>query len=194
MAYDDLAESIALIEAGRPEPVSRLTRRRRFAAMAVDVAGDVAVTMFARHGVGCVWKDIHVLAWRGGAWTWCGGSASDEDDGLLAERPACLPDYGPGGVVGSDPRVMAVLGIGGVLDEGGSPHRTKPSGRWISHAKLRVTAQVTAVQADDRMLDVPWHGHLVVVWSAPTGPRVVALDEGGTPLAETQLVATSRFH
>jgi len=42
---------VALIEAGRAEPVRTLSRRRRFAAMAVDVAGDVAVTMFARQAL-----------------------------------------------------------------------------------------------------------------------------------------------
>ena len=42
---------MALIEAGRAEPVRTLSRRRRFAAMAVDVAGDVAVTMFARQAL-----------------------------------------------------------------------------------------------------------------------------------------------
>jgi hypothetical protein len=90
MAYDLLQESVALIEAGRAEPVRSLSRRRRFAAMAVDVAGDVAVTMFARRGVGCVQQEIHVLALRDGAWTWLGGGGASSDDGLLADRPAVL--------------------------------------------------------------------------------------------------------
>jgi hypothetical protein len=79
VAYDVLAESVALIDAGGVEPVLRLTRRRRFGAMAVDVAGDVAVTMFARRGVGCIWKEIHVLALRDGEWKWLGGGGSDGD-------------------------------------------------------------------------------------------------------------------
>lgn len=89
MAYDLLQESVALIEAGHAEPVRSLSRRR-FAAMAVDVAGDVAVTMFARRGVGCVQQEIHVLALRDGAWTWLGGGGASSDDGLLAHRPAVL--------------------------------------------------------------------------------------------------------
>lgn len=76
MAYDVLAESVALIESRRLEPVRRLTRRRRFAAMAVDVAGDVAGTMFARRGVGCIWQETHVLALRDGQWTWLGGAGA----------------------------------------------------------------------------------------------------------------------
>ena len=41
--------------------------------MAVDVAGDVALTMFARRGAGCVWEEIHVLALRRGRWHMLGG-------------------------------------------------------------------------------------------------------------------------
>jgi hypothetical protein len=38
--------------------------------MAVDIAGDVAITLFARRGVGWIWKETHVLALRDGEWTW----------------------------------------------------------------------------------------------------------------------------
>ena len=64
MAYDIVQESVALIEAGRAEPVRSLTRRRRFAAMALDVSDDLAAAMFARRGVGCVHQEVHTLALR----------------------------------------------------------------------------------------------------------------------------------
>jgi hypothetical protein len=191
VAYDVLAESVALIEAGRAEPVPRLSRRRRFAAMAVDVAGDVAASMFARRGVGRVWKEIHVLAQRDGEWTWLGGGGSDGDQHLLADRPAVLPSsLGLGSEARADPRVMAVSGSGGVSDDGGWTGRWPQSKRWISYAELRVNAQVTSVQAAERLLVVPWHGHVLVVWSGRQPPRVVALDEGGKSRAEMQLAST----
>jgi hypothetical protein len=112
VAYDALAESIALIEARSVEPTYRLTRRRRFAAMAVDVAGDVAVTMFARRGVGCTWEEIHVLALRDGECTWLGGggSTSDSDEELLADRPTVLRRFGGEAVTGSGPKAIVVNG------------------------------------------------------------------------------------
>jgi hypothetical protein len=42
MAYDILAESRRLIIEGPPAQQVRLSRRRRFAALAVDVDGDIA--------------------------------------------------------------------------------------------------------------------------------------------------------
>ena len=65
--YDASAESLRLIESRQVEPVLRLSRRRRSAPMAVDVADDVAVTMFARRGVGCVWCDTE-YSFHGGEW------------------------------------------------------------------------------------------------------------------------------
>lgn len=193
MAYDRLAESVALIEAGRVEPVPRLSRRRRFAAMAVDLAGDIAVSMFARRGVGCVWKEIHVLALRDGEWRWLGSSGSDGDQDPLADRPAVLPGFlgsGREAVQGAEPRVMAVSGSGGVLDDGAGTGRWPQRERWINYAELRVNAQVKSVHVAERLLAVPWHGHVVVVWSERQPPRVVALDEGGQSRAEMQLAST----
>jgi hypothetical protein len=93
VAYDVLTESLALIESRRVEPVRRLSRRRRFAAMALDVAGDTAVSMFARRGVGCIWQETHVFALRDGQWARLGGGGVTRDADLLADRPPVLPDY-----------------------------------------------------------------------------------------------------
>lgn len=161
--------------------------------MAVDLAGGVAVTMFACRGVGRVWQEIHVLALRDGEWTWLGGGGSAGDQDLLADRPTVLPAFlghGCESMQGADRRVMGVSGGGGVLDDGDGTGRPPQGGRWISHATLRVTAQVTSVQVAERVRVVPWHGHVVVVWSERQPPRAVALDEGGTSRAEIQLAST----
>lgn len=185
-----MAESVALIESRRLDPVRRLTRRRRFAAMAVDVAGDVAASMFARRGVRCIWQETHVLALRHGQWARLGGGGLSSDEDLLADRPAQLPGYltiGRDTVTGADPKVIAVNGSGGVLDDCDVADRRRDSGRWISYADVRVNAQVTSVQACDRWLRVPWHGHVLLVWSQRQPPRVIAHDDGGRALGEVLL-------
>lgn len=93
MAYDAFAESVRLIESRHVVPVLRLSRRRRFAPMALDVADDVAVTMFARRGVGCLWAETHALSKRDGRWHLLGGGGGTAADDLLARRPARLPEY-----------------------------------------------------------------------------------------------------
>ena len=152
--------------------------------MAVDVDGDVAVCMFARRGVGRIVKEIHVLALRDGEWTTLGGGGSDGAQDLLADRPAALSRFLGLGVPGVDPRVMASTGSGGVSDGGDGTGPSPP--RWINYAELRVNADVTSVRVAGRLLVVPWHGRVVVVWLG-LPPLVVALDEGGKSLAEMQL-------
>lgn len=190
MAYDVLRESVALIEAGRAEPVRRLSRRRRFAAMGVDISGDMAVTMFARRGVGNIQQETHVLALRDGVWTWLGGGGGSADERLLADRPAALPSHlsllGRGVAASSDPRVIITSGAGGVRDTRG---QDEPSdgGRWISHSVIRVNAEVALVEAFSRSLSVPWHGHVVLVWCGDQPTRVVARDASGASLAELRV-------
>ena len=165
MAYDAYAESVRLIELRQVEPVLRLSRRRRFAPMGVDVVGDVAVTMFVRRGVGCSWSDTHVLSKRDGEWRMLGGGSGTESDDLLADRPAQLPSYGadvPDALTGIDPRLMTLEGGGGVRDSGSQVDWMPWSARWISYVVLRVSAQVASLVTDGRTLVVPWHGRVVI--------------------------------
>ncbi len=161
--------------------------------MALDVAGDTAVSMFARRGVGCIWQETHVLVLRDGQWARLGGGGVTSDEDLLADRPTVLPDYlrlGRDAGTGADPQVIIVNGSGGVLDDRDEPDRRRDSGRWINHADVRVNAQVTSVHVSDRWLRVPWHGHVLLVWSVGQPPRVVAHDESGRALGEVHLPAT----
>lgn len=182
MAYDAVAASVELIGSRSVQPVSRLSRRRRFTAMSVDVGGDVAVTTFARRGVGRIWYDQQVLAFRGGRWVWLGGGSSSSSgrDDLLDNRPTVLPSYLRSLAMmreGVDPPAMVILGGGGVQDDDFGPH-----GRWISYADVRVTAAVETIAVGGRVLDVPWHGRLAVVWTGPA-PAVTAVDSSGRALA-----------
>ncbi len=187
MDYDAFAESLRLIESRQVEPVLRLSRRRRYAPMAVDVAGDVAVTMFARRGVGCVWSDTHVLSRRDGQWRLLGGSRGTADDELLAPRPARLPDdlaHVPVAIPGIDPRVVAIGGGGGVRDSQGGTGRWPWSGRWISYVVLRVSAEVASLAVDGRELVVPWHGRVVIVSVKRRPSAVTVYDREGRVLGE----------
>jgi hypothetical protein len=160
--------------------------------MAVDVAGDVAVTMFARRGVHCTWLDTHVLVFRDGQWALLGGGGGSADEDLLTDRPLELPaspGIRRGATTGADARIMVVDGGGGVLDSGGNADRWPWSGRWISYATVRVSGQVTSGRTSDRDLPVPWHGRVVVAWTGRRRPRVVACDESGHPVATAVLTS-----
>ena len=172
------AESVRLIESRHVEAVPRLSRRRRFAPMGVDVVGDVAVTMFARRGVGCSLSETHVLSKRDGHWRLLGGGSDTESDDLLADRPAWLPEepaHGPGDHTGIDPSIVRLEGGGGVRDSGGRADWVHWSGRWISYVVLRVSAQVASLETDGRQLVVPWHGRVVIASTKrrPSGVKVV---------------------
>src|SRR3712207_1497735 len=78
VAYDRLAESIRLIEHGVPEAPARLSRRRRFAPLAVDVDGDVAASLFVVRGAGHFRQEAHVLVRRSGTWTMLGGGGGSK--------------------------------------------------------------------------------------------------------------------
>lgn len=160
--------------------------------MAVDVAGDVAVTAFARRGVGCTWQDFHVLARRGDRWVLLGGGGGTSEPDLLDERPAVLPAAlllaADGSRTGT--RAMAVGGAGGVRDDRGRVGRWPWSGRWVSYGEVRVSVSVASLRVDGaypRAIPVPWHGRAVVVWTGRRPPRLTALDAGGSVIGTAVL-------
>lgn len=163
MAYDVVGESLRLIGSRELTPVTRLSRRRRHAAMAVDVVDDMAVTVFARRSVGGNVEETHVFVRRAGGWVPLGGGGGPLDDDALEHRPAQLPPGWPGETTGVDPRVLALDGSGGVLDSGATWFGSI-RGRWINHAIVRVNADVTRLVVGDRQIEVPWHGRCVVLW------------------------------
>ena len=54
--------------------------------------------------------------------------------------------------------------------------------KWVNEARLRASAEVARVRVGKRILDVPEHGHVVVVWGARRGPVVEALATDGSVL------------
>lgn len=54
-------------------------------------------------------------------------------------------------------------------------------------ADLQASIEVERVRIDTRTLRVPFHGHVLVVWSTSKPPPLTALAADGTPLASVDL-------
>jgi len=81
------AESRRLIADGLPDRPVQLSRRRRFAPVAVDVDGDVAGTWFVRRGVGCFWDEIHLLVHQANGWSYKGGGGGSSGEACAGTWP-----------------------------------------------------------------------------------------------------------
>src|SRR4051794_393363 len=152
MVYDALAESIALIETRALHPILRLSRRRRFVPMAMDVAGDIAATMFLRRGAGCVHEEVWQLSLRDGQWRMLGGGGGTSDDeARLADRPEIIAQEVHSAwntLSGIDPQVLAGGGsAGGVHDSGGRNGLFPWGGGWVSYTTLFARAQGRTIRA-----------------------------------------------
>ena len=186
MACDAVAESLRLIESRELTPVTSLSRRRRHAAMAVDVSEDVAVTMFARRSVGCNVEETHVFARHNGEWVILGGGGGGVlDDDALHERPAELPARRSASL-GVDPRILALEGAGGILD-GHHKGWWTTRGRWISYVLVRVNVDVAHLVLEGRQIAVPWHGRCVVAWPGRRAQRLSILGHDGRQLGQVRL-------
>ena len=165
MGYDRLAESVALIARGVPDAPARLSRRRRFLPLAVDVAGDAAVTVFLRRGAGSDELEGHVLTRADGTWRLHGGGGGSDDFADLV-RSKTVDE------IGGYARVTAG---GGVLVS------ERPR-RWIAWSWLDVVPDVAVVAVGDRTITVPWHHHVAVVRDGERPVPVILLDAAGKPL------------
>ncbi|WP_182348610.1 hypothetical protein [Tomitella gaofuii] len=197
MAYEALAESIALIESRTLTPVLRLSRRRRFAAMAFDVDGDVAATMFLRRGAGRVHEEIHILTLRGSTWHLLGGGGAavslDDCEDLLAERPSTLPlatTSSSNALHGISRRTMTAGGSGRIRDDAGRAGPRTWRGRWIGYSTVLASRRVEWVRVDDRTIPVPWHGRVLIARRDRRPLNVVAFDANATELGQARLPET----
>lgn len=193
MAYDAKVESTALIESRILTPVPRLSRRRRFVGMAVDVAGDLAATMFLHRGSDCAHQEIHVLSRHDGQWHILGGSSISpaDDENLLADRPGLVPEalQLPRNILsGIDPQVMVAAG-----SVGQTSYRMNRVGfwpwhrRWISYFTALASARVESVRIGNREIVVPWHGRVLIVWAGRGSPKLAAYDVNGSCLGSARI-------
>ncbi|MGO1384104.1 MAG: hypothetical protein ACTHWA_10465 [Arachnia sp.] len=185
MAYDAVAESLRLIESRELVPVTRLSRRRRHAAMALDVSESIAVTMFARRSVGCSVEEIHVFARHGGEWVLLGGGGGSAVDDALGHRPADL-SAGLSATTDVDAHVLVQERAGGILDSRAKGVRS-PLGQWINYGVVRVNADVARLVVDGRQIAVPWHGRCVVAWPGRRAKELAIIANDGRQLGRVVL-------
>ena len=132
-------------------------------------------------------SETWVLTKRGASWHMLGGGSGTAENDLLAPCPARLPQYlglpwtGDSGV---DPGLIVIVGSGGVHDGQGGAERWPWSGRWIRHVELRTSADVESVTINDRTVEVPWHGRIVLASSKRRSPRVLVKGRAGAVLGE----------
>jgi hypothetical protein len=173
VAYDILAESRRLITDGLPDRPVWLSRRRRFAPVAVDVDGDLAGTRFVRRGVGRFWDETHLLVKEDNVWRVLGGGGGSSGPWSTGAFERARDECGP----------AEVLVQGGAAVRQDSPRWRPWGGRWLSAAELLAGRSVAVVLVDGRRrLRVPYHGRLVVVWASGHAPRVSARDAAGHEL------------
>lgn len=165
MAYDRLVESQKLIADGVPDTLFRLSRRRRFIPLAVDVDGDVAAKLFVRRGVnGNPHLEVWTLEQQRGDWVVLGGGGGDGYDELFEPRAAMEGHH-------------QSLG-GGCTLRGGNRPLPWPR-RGISHAELRLGTQVAALDVDQRRIVVAPQSVAVVVWRSSNPPTIHLLASTG---------------
>ncbi len=177
-----IATSLELLRHGPPGTVRReLSGEHRLIPLAVDVNGDVAVTVFVRRlrcgllsGMPGV-EEAHFQR-RDGTWAYLGGGAGGPfDDYPLSDRPPAASQHG----------YLRADGFGQVSLN--RTHRFPWPTRYAFHATVRASAEVYQLQAGTRRLSVPFHGYAVLTWANRRGPTVEALDRDGTRLASMDL-------
>ena len=176
MAYHALEESKRLIAAGVPEVTFRLTRRRRFLPVGVDVDGDLAGTLFIRRGVsGDPWLEGWSLKRIEGDWTMLGGGAGSGYTELFSPRPNQ-----------TTLRALAIpLGGGSTLV---NADRLLPFGaRYVHTATMRLASEVASLLVGERRIAVPDHGLAIVVWSTRRTPKIEAMSPAGASLGTIDL-------
>ncbi|MDO5740210.1 MAG: hypothetical protein Q4P07_08685, partial [Ornithinimicrobium sp.] len=176
---------LRLIKSRELIPVTGLSRRRRHAAMAVDVSENIAVTMFVRRSVGCNVEECHVFARHGGEWVSLGGCGGPVADDAFDHRPAALR-AGLSASLGMDARILAPEGAGGILDSRAQGW-WQPRGRWINYGIVRVNADVARLVVDGRVISVPWHGRCVVAWPGRRAQELAILGQDGRGLGQVVL-------
>lgn len=177
VVIDPVPESVRLMERGLSADPPWLSRRRRHVALAVDVNGPLACTVFMhRYNSGQLERRVHVFTRRDGVWRSAGGehrSAVAEDG--LSDRPRAAA---LGSVVVEEAR--------GAVQTNADRVFPWPR-RYIGYALLRAADEVDSVTFDDRRLVVPRHGHVVAVWNSSRTPRPVAYDAHGAALGSLVL-------
>ncbi|POM22708.1 hypothetical protein BTM25_49120 [Actinomadura rubteroloni] len=150
-----------------------------FLPLCLDVDGDVAVvTVLTFDETGNVPGESFIDGWtfhrRNGEWMALGGGGGAAPAEPLARRSAAelgrhLRRYGSGRTVRNADRLL-------------------PWGaKYVNQVRLRVASEATQIRVGRRVIPVPQHGHVAVVWTARRAPLIEALDPAGTVLDALEL-------
>jgi hypothetical protein len=172
------AECLRLLQEGLPEAsTARPDQGREFVPLCIDTEGDIAVVTFLRSGVNGAFPAF-IEGWtfhrRDGEWLELGGGGGSAPEQPLERRSAAelgghLIRYGTGKTVRNSNRIL-------------------PWGaKWVSQARLWAAAEVTDLRVGDRLINVPPHGHAVVIWGTRRAPVVEALGADGGVLDRLHL-------
>lgn len=168
-------ECLRLLRDGLPDPAPyTFGEGRSFLPLGLDKDGDVAVVTFLHQwGDGMHGAVPFIEGWtfhrRDGEWMELGGAGGSAPDEPLARRSSGemgrhLQKYGSGRTVRNANRLL-------------------PWGaKWVNEVRLRASVEVARIRVGKRLLEVPPHGHVVVVWSARHAPVVEALAADGSVL------------
>ena len=190
VAHDLVAEGRRVLTGGVPEPPARLSRRHRLAALAADVDGDVGAVLFARRGTsGQPWFEVVVFErGTGGHWESTGASGGQAEDDILDDRP-------PSAALGAPLRWEG----GGACRGRMAPRRRlgvpRLRGRRVlNHTLVRAAAETGQVRVrgahGERILPVPRHGQLVVVWRGRAAPSLTPWSADGARIGPEVSVAS----
>lgn len=169
--YEVHEECMRLLRDGLPvPPPAAFAEGRDFLPLGLDMDGDVAVVTFLHQ-----WGEAsgYIEGWtfhrRDGEWRELGGGGGSAPDEPLTRRS-----------LGEMGRHLLKYGSGRTVR---NSNRLLPWGaKFVNEARLRASAEVARVRVGKRILDVPAHGHVVVVWGARQGPAVEALAADGSVL------------
>ncbi|WP_242614217.1 hypothetical protein [Actinomadura roseirufa] len=173
-------ECLRLLRDGLPDPApDAFTEGRDFLPLGLDRDGDVAVVTFLHHwGDAATGAATFIEGWtfhrRDGEWMELGGGGGSAPDQPLTRRSSGemgrhLEKYGSGRTVRNANRLL-------------------PWGaKWVNEARLRASSEVARIRIGQRLLEVPVHGHVAVVWSARRGPVIEALAADGAVLDSLDL-------
>ncbi|MBE1605036.1 hypothetical protein [Actinopolymorpha pittospori] len=179
---EDVLACQKVLHDGLPESVpAELDDQHPFIPLGVDIDGDVAaVALVVRwmEGPMAGRPGIQKYAFRrcGGEWVYLGGGGGNVHDYPLRNRRPAGEQRGG---------YLRPCSLGQSLRDRDRIH--PPEASWVFSAELQASIEVERVQIDHRTLPVPFHGHVLVVWSTPKPPPLTALAADGTPLASVDL-------
>ena len=178
VAYDERAESLRLIAGAPVAGAQRLTRRHRFLPVAVDVADDIAATVFLRRAHGSAEWQFHLLTRTSQGWQLIGGGGWGFDDLDVLTHAIGAEELGGPAQAG---------GAGSVAV--GRVSRPPSGARWLYYALITTTVEVRSVTVANRSIDRPAHGYIVVVWKDDPQTTAAIVGEDGQVLCVVELRA-----